>query len=338
MLNKIFILIAFLFISHNAFALDNLSSRFFYSGDGKISFKSNKNSSVFNGAYRTGDSQYNETALKQIAKVFGCSSNPEIISLRLIEFFDYLQDHFKGGTITITSGYRSPQYNKALRKRGALAGKASLHQYGMAADIRMAGVPSQKIWKYVRELKFGGAGYYHGKNIHLDVGPARWWDETSSKVGTDIADDNKVIILVNNKDIYLSGETITLDFARMTAWPIGVKPEFVLEEVDKVITKKININFSPPHPSPSPLPRLRLRPSTKLRAGSGQAGEREVRENCHIFNDVLAMQNLSWQIPQKQKPGRYRIRACFCEKQWEAQPNEITTPDFVIYAPAKTSL
>lgn len=279
-------------------------SRFFYSGDGKISIRSNKSKAAFAGTYRTKNGEYSQKSLARIASVFGSASDPGKISLRLIEFLDYLQDNFKGGTITIASGYRSPSYNKTLRENGALAGKASLHQYGMATDIHMAGVSSKKIWEYVRELKFGGAGFYHGKYVHLDVGPARWWDETSSKVGTDIADDNKLIMLVSDRDIYKPGETINLMFARMTAWPIGVEPEFVLESVEKKNSKKI---------SPSPL-----------------AGE---SKECHVFNDWKPMLNMSWQLPSDSKPGTYTIRAKFCEKQWEAMPSEIATSEFKILAP-----
>jgi uncharacterized protein YcbK (DUF882 family) len=284
------------------------SSRFFYSGDGKISLRSNKSNAVFSGTYRNPDGTYRNDAIKKINTVFGASASPlpgkeEIISLRLIEFLDYLQDNFNGGTITIASGYRSPSYNTHLRENGALAGKASLHQYGMAADIQMTGVSSKKIWEYVRELKFGGTGFYHGKYVHLDAGPSRWWDETSSKVGTDIADDNKLIMLVADRDIYKPGETINLMFARMTAWPIGVEPEFVLERIDNKNSKKI---------IPSPL------------VGEGKG------EGCHIFNDWQPMLNIPWQIPSDLKAGTYTIRAKFCEKQWEAMPSEIATSEFKI--------
>lgn len=285
-------------------AAETLSTRFFYSGDGKISLRSNKSKAAFAGTYRTPQGEYLQKPLAIIASVFGSGADPRKISLRFIEFLDYLQDNFKGGTITIASGYRSPSYNKALRENGALAGKASLHQYGMAADVQMAGVSSKKIWEYVRELKFGGTGFYHGKYVHLDVGPTRWWDETSSKVGTDIADDNKLIILVSDRDIYKPGETINLMFARMTAWPIGVEPEFVLESVEKKNSKKII-------------------PATF--EGEGK--------KCHIFDDWKPMLNMSWQLPSDLKPGTYTIRAKFCDKQWEAMPSEIATDEFKIVTP-----
>lgn len=279
-------------------------SRFFYSGDGKISLRSARSGAAFSGIYRNADGTYRPDAIRRINAVFGAAASPqETISLRLVEFLDYLQDRFGSTrTLLIVSGYRSPEYNTTLRENGALAGKASLHQYGMATDFSMAGVSSKAIWEYVRDLKFGGVGFYHGKNVHIDVGPARWWDETSSKVGTDIADDNKLIMLVVDRDIYRPGETMKLMFARMTAWPIGVQPEFVLEKVGA---------SSPRAFRPSPL---------------------ALSPQCHVFNDWRPMLGMPWQLPADLTPGRYRVRAKFCDKNWDAMPPEITTSEFEVIA------
>jgi len=277
-------------------------SRFFYSGNGKISLRSAHTKAAFNGIYRNSDGTYRDSALKQINRVFGAGSNlpQETVSLRLIEFLDYLKDKLGGKTITIVSGYRSPDYNTLLRNNGALAGKASLHQYGMAADFYMANVPSKKIWEYVRDLGFGGTGYYHGKNVHVDVGPARWWDEATSKVGTDLADDNKLIMITTDRDIYLAGETINLSFARMTAWPIGLVREFKLEKTNP--------------------------PSPPLKKGDKGGFA------CDIYTDTSSMQNFRWPIPKDQPTGRYRIRTRFCEKRCEAMPDEIATDEFVVHS------
>ena len=106
-----------------------------------------------------------------------------------IEFTDYLEDQLgKGSLITITSGYRAPEYNTKLRKGGGLAAKASLHQYGMAADFIMDEVPSKRVWEYVRSIGFGGTGYYHGETVHVDVGPSRFWDEKTSGIGTGLSE------------------------------------------------------------------------------------------------------------------------------------------------------
>ena len=155
-----------------------LRTRFFYSGDGHISLASRKNGAVFEGAFRDAGGRYDPEALKRVHRVFDAPYAPDRpkISLRLIEYLDYLEDRMKpGARITITSGYRSPAYNRKVRQGGGLAAKASLHQYGMAADLVMAGVPSRKIWAEVRRLGFGGAGYYQGEAVHIDVGPARSW-------------------------------------------------------------------------------------------------------------------------------------------------------------------
>ena len=170
-----------------------MPTRYFYHGDGKL---------VIQG----GD--------KKLAHLSG----------RLVALLDYLQDSLSGGkgSIKIISGYRSPAHNENLRKQGKLAGKASLHLEGMAADFSLAGVPSKKIWEMVRNLNCCGVGYYHGREVHLDTGPPRFWDETSSKVFTDIADNNKRIYLTTEYDIYQPGETMRLRFVRITQYPFGV--------------------------------------------------------------------------------------------------------------------
>lgn len=235
------------------------------------------------------------------------------MEIRLIEFLDYLQDHFRGGNIRITSGYRSPTYNKSIRRKGALAGKASMHQYAMAADIKMKGVHPKKIWDHVRELGYGGVGYYHGTNVHLDIGPARFWDETSSKVGTGHADDNKLITLIQDKDIYYPGEGISLRFVRMTAYPIGVSPDFVLER-KKGDTWK---------PTDSLFPRRK--PEAFVR---GEVAR--VKVSCPKYSSIDAMKDFRFSLPKKIKPGRYRVRATFCEKEWEPMPDEIVSYEFEV--------
>ena len=283
-------------------------SRYFYKGDGKLNLVNEKNKISFNGTYRVGRSMYDEKALKVIHRIFGAEYDKPLsrISLRLIEFLDYLEDRLHpGARITIASGYRSPKYNTQLRNRGKLAATASLHQYGMAADIIMQDTSSEHIWNTVKKLGFGGAGYYHGKLVHIDVGPARSWDEKTSGVGTDISIHNKLIELVTDYDIYLPGEIIELRFIRMTSFPIGVKPEFVLEGVEKDgCTKQIT----------------RFKPSFTSSADS----------ECPQFSDISRMMGIQWQLPGDISPGRYKIRASFCQRLWEDMPREIYTPEFDI--------
>jgi uncharacterized protein YcbK (DUF882 family) len=286
-------------------------SRYFYKGDGRLNLVNEKNKISFNGTYRVGKGMYNENALKEIHRIFGAEYDkpPSRISLRLIEFIDFIEDRLHpGARITIVSGYRSPKYNTNLRNKGKLAATASLHQYGMAADIKMQGTSSKHIWNTVKNLGFGGTGYYHGELVHIDVGPARSWDEKTSGVGTDISIHNKLIGLVTDYDIYLPGDEIELRFIRMTSFPIGVIPEFVLEGIEKNgRTKQI----------------ARFKPSVASTAGG----------DCPQFSDISQMMGIQWQLPADISAGRYKIRASFCQRAWEDMPPEISTPEFTIITP-----
>jgi hypothetical protein len=176
----------------------------------------------------------------------------------------------------------------------------------MAADIRIQGISSRRVWEYVRRLGFGGTGYYQGAWVHVDVGPARFWDEKTSGVGTDISTDNKLIQLVTDFDVYKPGDPVALRFTRMTAFPIGVATSFSLERVDAG--------------GVSQAAAFAFRPSFGV-----------VRQGpCALLQDIAEMMNIDWMLPQDLPSGRYIIRADFCQKQWEAMPALVTTPEFEV--------
>ncbi len=282
--------------------------RFFYSGNGRLHLVSAKNGLSFSGVYRRPGGQYDPAALRTIQRVFDAPPDDPValLSLRLIEFMDYLEDHLHpGARIEISSGWRSPEYNTRLREAGGLAASASLHQYGMAADLRIEGVGARKLWHYVRKLGFGGAGYYHGALVHVDVGPARFWDETSTGVGTDISIENKLIGLTADYDRYRPAETVVLRFTRMTAFPVGVSPDFVLERVSPqgMIAETRNV-----------------RPVFQAAA----------TDPCPQWSGIDQMMNITFALPGDLQPGRYQIRATFCDRQWEAMPAAAVTPVFEV--------
>jgi uncharacterized protein YcbK (DUF882 family) len=82
-------------------------------------------------------------------------------------------EHKYGRPVVITSGYRSPSYNR--RVRGA---KKSLHMYCAAADIQIAGVSKWSLASFLRTMpERGGVGTYcHTNSVHVDIGPARDWN------------------------------------------------------------------------------------------------------------------------------------------------------------------
>lgn len=204
----------------------NPSGRFFLEGDGSVFIKDAKTGAGGTVRYRDDDGSYPSSAKQRLNRIFGIpGGSPEEISLRLIALLDHLQDHFKGGILRIISGYRSSTYNEGLRRKGKLAAKTSLHTEGMAADIEIMGVDGKKLWEYVRGLDCCGAGFYHGKGIHIDTGPSRFWDETSTGVEKDLGARNKLLLLKTDFDRYRPGETVRLSVSRITDYPIGLKPK-----------------------------------------------------------------------------------------------------------------
>ncbi|MCJ8501170.1 YcbK family protein [Desulfatitalea alkaliphila] len=282
--------------------------RFRYSGDGRLHLFNPKSGAVFDGVYRQADGHIDPQARTAIQKVFDAPSEEPLaaISMRLIAFLDYLEDRLRpGARIEIASGWRSPAYNTRLRESGRLAASASLHQYGMAADIRIEGVDSRQVWHFVRELGFGGAGYYQGRLVHVDVGPARFWDQDSSGVGSDISVDNKLIGLVTDFDRYRAGDRVVLRFIRMTGFPIGVQAEWILEKEIEGGRREMVAPFHPRFAAP-------------------------VDGACPVFNDIGAMMDIRGRLPEDLPPGRYALRARFCDTRWEAMPEAVTTPLFEV--------
>jgi uncharacterized protein YcbK (DUF882 family) len=98
---------------------------------------------------------------------------PNII--QLAKNLQVLRDSL-GKTISITSGYRSPQHNKKIG--GA---KDSQHVKGMAADIKVTGMTPKEVALVIEglieqgKIKQGGIGIYPSW-VHYDIRgtKARW--------------------------------------------------------------------------------------------------------------------------------------------------------------------
>ena len=98
---------------------------------------------------------------------------------------------------------------------------------------------------------------------------------------------------------------IDLRFIRMTAFPIGVNPEFVLEKVEKNGQSNEIARFKPLFPIIA-------------------------KSQCPQFSNIGQMMGIRWKLANHILPGRYKIRASFCQRLWEDMPTEIFTPEFVI--------
>lgn len=95
----------------------------------------------------------------------------------LLDQLKSLQALLGGRTIEVISGYRSPETNERLRRRGG-GGVASrsLHLDGRALDLRMPGVPLATLRDAALELRAGGVGFYPTSDfVHIDTGRVRRW-------------------------------------------------------------------------------------------------------------------------------------------------------------------
>lgn len=76
----------------------------------------------------------------------------------------------------VISGYRSPATNAMLRARSEGVAGGSLHMRGMAADLRVPGVPLVRLRDTAIAMQRGGVGFYPDSSfVHVDVGRVRSW-------------------------------------------------------------------------------------------------------------------------------------------------------------------
>lgn len=99
-------------------------------------------------------------------KEFKCKDGTEeyLYCPNLIMVLEKIREHFDAPVI-INSGYRTPDWNAKVG--GA---KNSYHCKGMAADIRIKGVSTDKIAKYADEIMGNQGGIIRYSNfVHVDV-------------------------------------------------------------------------------------------------------------------------------------------------------------------------
>ena len=78
----------------------------------------------------------------------------------------------------IISCYRSPRTNAMLAARSSGVARPSLHQQGMAVDLRLPDRSVDDIYRAARSLQGGGVGKYVRSNfVHIDTGRVRYWGQ-----------------------------------------------------------------------------------------------------------------------------------------------------------------
>jgi uncharacterized protein YcbK (DUF882 family) len=129
--------------------------------------------------YRRGAGEYDRGALDALNHHLRCHATGIVaaIDVRVIEFVDLVDKRLGGGhAVHVISGYRSPEYNAWLARRGGGVARNSLHLQGRALDVRVPGVALAHLRRAALDLRQGGVGYYARSGfIHLDSGPVRSW-------------------------------------------------------------------------------------------------------------------------------------------------------------------
>lgn len=134
---------------------------------------------------------YQENSKIQLSKNFNsyefrcglgrsCSCSTILIDDKLVEYLQKIRDHF-GKSITITSAYRCPSYNKSIG-----SGAGSYHTKGMACDIVVSGVTPREVAKYAESIGIKGIGLYEtnadGHFVHIDTRTTKafWYGQAQS--------------------------------------------------------------------------------------------------------------------------------------------------------------
>jgi len=202
-----------------------VAPRFFFAGGGRLILRHGHFDTTLDVRYRRRDGTYDQVALAQIAHFFRSREDGREapVSLRLVELLAYIQDHYHPRHMVLLSGYRSPAFNADLRNAGGAVAQASLHTQAMAADIMFVGLDMARLWRQLRKLGTGGVGYYRrNRFLHVDTGPPRFWEATTSRVQENLSADNARVFLRTDFDRYTHLEGAIVGLHSVTAFPILV--------------------------------------------------------------------------------------------------------------------
>lgn len=209
-----------LFGATQAWAESARPSRFFFSGDGELRLHHAHFGIEQAFRFRRADGTYDDDALVALRHFFRSRTDHEVgpLSLRLIELLDYVEDRFRPKQLTLYSAYRSVALNAKLPGTA----RASLHTQGLAADVGLEGHDIRKVWEELRELGMGGVGLYPGDAVlHIDAGPPRFWQTSTSRVGEDLSAGNARIFARTEYDRYVDLDGALVSLHSITAFPIG---------------------------------------------------------------------------------------------------------------------
>ncbi len=200
-------------------------ARFFIMGDGNLALVNGHTDERVRARYRQADGNYDAAALSRIRRLFRSRTDQRegVLSLRLVEVLSALQQRARVSELVLVSGYRSPQFNDALRRDGKQAAGGSLHTEGLAADLAFPRPRLAPLWHALRDLDCCGVGLYERESfLHVDVGRPRFWEAATSRVSENLSAGNARLFARTEFDRYRREEPIVVTLHAMTVPPVAI--------------------------------------------------------------------------------------------------------------------
>jgi len=123
--------------------------------------------------------EYVDSALDEINRFLKDFRTGDIAEMdpELLDLLHDVRNEFGGNeTFEVISAYRSPKTNEMLRSRTGGVARNSQHVLGNAIDVRLRGVPIEKLRDTALDMQRGGVGFYKQSDfVHMDTGRVRRW-------------------------------------------------------------------------------------------------------------------------------------------------------------------
>jgi uncharacterized protein YcbK (DUF882 family) len=210
--------------------------RFFVAGTGTLAVESVHTGDRAAVTYRRPDGTYDDAAFARLRHVLRSRGDDTEgpLTPRFVELLGYLYDVTGRAPLEILSGYRSPDYNAAIRAHGARAASASLHTEGMAADVAFPKKDLRDLWLRIRRLECCGAGYYADNGfLHVDVGQPRFWEPATSGVERNLSAGNARLFARTDFDRYAAGDRMIVRLHALTMPPVRLRT--ALEPAGRIV-------------------------------------------------------------------------------------------------------
>lgn len=199
--------------------------RFFLMGDGTVALVNAHTGERGTFRYRLDDGTYDVAVLHRLGHLFRSRGDQAEthVSLRLVEVLSHVQHMAKVPELTLMSGYRSPDYNRDLKRQGRKVAGGSMHTEGLAADLAFPRPTLRGLWMQVRALDCCGVGYYAKEGfLHVDVGRPRFWEAATSRVDENLSAGNARLFARTEFDRYERGEPIRVRLHALTVPPVRI--------------------------------------------------------------------------------------------------------------------